>query len=99
MKKQSSLMERVDWLHGRFGCSASGPTGQAQNRPPRTQEGRLKLGYVSLFQVQVTSRRRAVKHLLGSASGKQGAWRKHVVRATAQLDSKATKTCCLFQCK
>lgn len=78
-------MERLDRLHCRFGRSASGSTGQAQDSPAWAQEGRLKLGYVSLLQVQVTSRRGAVKHLLASASGKQGAWRKHTLNSAVEL--------------
>lgn len=85
VKNQSLLMERVDRLHCRFGCSASGSTGQAQDGPARAQEGRLKLCYVSLLQVQVTSGRGAVKHLLGSASGKQGAWRKQIFNSAVEL--------------
>lgn len=45
------LMKRGDWLESRFGCSATGSISQAEDSPPRAQERRLKLGYVSLLQV------------------------------------------------
>jgi len=61
-------------LQTRFGCSASGSVGQAEDGPPWAQEGRLELGYISLLQVQVTSRGGAVKHLVGATTGKQWTW-------------------------
>lgn len=72
--EKNPLVKRVDGLQSRSGCSSSGSAGQAQDGPARAQEGRLKLGHVSLLQVQVTSRGGAVKHLLAGTTGKQGTW-------------------------
>lgn len=72
--EKNPLVKRVDGFQSRSGCGSSGSAGQAQDGPARAQEGRLKLGHVSLLQVQVTSRGGAVKHLLGGTAGKQGTW-------------------------
>lgn len=73
-KPPNPLVERVDGLQSRSGCSSSGSAGQAQHGPARAQVGGLELGYVSLLQVQVPSRGGAVKHLVAGATGKQGSW-------------------------
>lgn len=70
----NSLVKGGDWLQSRFGCSAPGSVRQAEDGPPWAQEGRLKLGYVSLLQVQVSSRGGAVKHLVGGTASKQRTW-------------------------